>query len=128
MSAAIPVTPKTRVLVVDDERTIRDLLRRSLHKADCEVVGEASNGLDGARLAAALLPDVVILDSTMPVLSGEEAAELIRQQAPNAAIVAFSGDLRSCPAWADAYLHKGSGGLIQSLMMVVGVATLGKVK
>ena len=111
---------RIRVVIVDDEDSVRALLGRSLQKADCEVVGEAGNGLDGAKLAGLLQPDVVILDSGMPVMGGEAAAELIRQAAPNAAIVAFSGQLTDCPPWADAYLNKGSGGLMQSLLMVVG--------
>jgi DNA-binding NarL/FixJ family response regulator len=120
-----PGASTTRVLVVDDEESIRSLLRRSLQRAKFEVVGEASNGESGVNLAKTLQPDVVILDSNMPVMRGEKAAELIRQQAPRTAIVAFSGDLQACPEWADAYLNKGSSGLIESLLMVVGVAALG---
>jgi two-component system nitrate/nitrite response regulator NarL len=117
---------RTRVLVVDDEESIRSLLRRSLERASFEVVGEASNGVDGVKLVSELQPDVVILDSRMPAMGGEEAAGLMKQGAPQVAIVAFSGELRECPSWADAYLNKGSSGLIQSLLMVVGVATLGR--
>lgn len=124
MTTASQVSP-TRVLVVDDDDEIRNLLRRSLLRAGFEVVGEAPNGSDGAQLAGVLQPDVVILDSEMPVMDGEGSAVLIREQAPQAIIVAFSGQLRSCPAWADAYLNKGSGGLIQNLVTVVGLATLG---
>lgn len=125
-AASTPSEPTaTRVLIIDDEEGIRNLLRRSLQRAKFEVVGEAANGEDGVRLAATLQPAVVILDSNMPGISGEKAAELIRQQAPRSAIVAFSGDLLSCPPWADAYLNKGSSGLIESLLMVVGVAASG---
>ena len=120
-----PQAPTTRVLVVDDDDEIRNLLRRSLLRAGFEVVGEAPNGSDGAQLAGVLQPDVVVLDSEMPVMDGEASAVLIREQAPQTVIVAFSGKLRSCPSWADAYLNKGSGGLIQSLVTVVGLATLG---
>lgn len=118
-------TSTKRILVIDDEDGIRDLLRRSLVRAGFAVVGEAANGVDGAQMAGALQPDVIILDSEMPVMDGASAAELIRQQAPASLIVAFSGQLRSCPEWADAYLNKGSGGLIQSLITVVGLVTMG---
>lgn len=127
MKHADSLTPVTRVLVIDDEDSVRNLLRRALQKANFEVVGEAGNGNDGAELAGVLQPDVVILDSNMPGLGGEGAAGLIRLSAPKASIVAFSGALRSCPDWADAYLNKGSEGLIQSLLTVVGIAALGSV-
>ena len=120
-----PDVPPTRVLVIDDEDSIRDLLRRSLVRANFAVVGEAANGVDGAQLAGALQPDVIILDSEMPVMDGPTTAALIRQEAPSSLIVAFSGQLRSCPDWADAYLSKGSGGLIQSLITVVDLVTMG---
>lgn len=122
---AVPQPMVPRVLVVDDDENVRSLLRRSLQRAKFDVVGEADNGSEGAELARVLQPDVVILDFNMPVMGGEEAASLIRQQASRSAIVAFSGELRSCPEWADAYLNKGSGGLIESLVAVVGIATLG---
>jgi AmiR/NasT family two-component response regulator len=125
MSSDIKGLRPTRVLVIDDERSIRDLLRRSLQKAHCEVVGEAADGVEGACLADELQPDVVVLDSVMPLMGGEEAALRIRKQVPGVTIVAFSGELQSCPEWADAYLTKGSRGLIDSLVMVVGVSTLG---
>ena len=124
MKATTNGNTSVRVVVIDDEESVRSLLRRSLQRARCEVVGEASNGLDGARLAGELQPDVVVLDSMMPILGGEAAAALIREQAPETSIVAFSGELASCPEWADAYLNKGSGGLMESLLMVVGVSCM----
>lgn len=125
MTASDP-SQGTRVLIVDDDEDVRNVLRRSLQRGGFEVVGEASNGIDGADLAGALQPAVVILDSSMPVMDGEEASRLIRQRSPNAAIVAYSGALNSCPPWADAYLNKGSSGLIENLVSVVGIAALGK--
>ncbi|MCW8084895.1 response regulator [Sabulicella glaciei] len=60
-----------RVLVVDDSRTIRRLLRGILEGADgLELVGEAADGHEGLRLMAEQRPDLILLDLEMPVLDG----------------------------------------------------------
>jgi two-component system response regulator NreC len=80
-----------RILVVEDHpmarKTICDLLQFELR---FEVVWEAENGLDGVSSAAALQPDVVLLDITMPTLGGIEAAVRIRRVAPKARIIFLS--------------------------------------
>jgi DNA-binding NarL/FixJ family response regulator len=82
----------TGVLVCDDAPDMRALLRDALD-ADprLRVVGEAPDGTDALRLAAALQPDVVLLDIGMP---GPEPADVVagvRRAAPDAAIVVLSG-------------------------------------
>src|SRR5881409_3686371 len=64
--------PKTiRVLLVDDHETVREGLRLLVDaQADMQVVGEAGDGRDGLERVAALKPDVVVLDLTMPGMSG----------------------------------------------------------
>lgn len=69
-----------RVLLADDHHLVRQALRALLEKADgIEVVGEAENGREAAKLAQRLRPDVVVLDVAMPVLNGIQAAERIRR-------------------------------------------------
>jgi two-component system response regulator AlgR len=64
-----------RILIVDDEAPARARLRALLEgAAGSEVVGEAASGDEALRLAAALAPDVVLLDVRMPGMSGLEAA------------------------------------------------------
>jgi DNA-binding NarL/FixJ family response regulator len=55
-----------------------------------EVICEAANGIEGAHAAEELQPDVVVLDVTMPMLGGIEAAARIRRLAPKARIVFLS--------------------------------------
>jgi two-component system, LytTR family, response regulator LytT len=71
-----------RALIVDDEQLARDELRFLLEQLEgVSVVGQAGNGLEAARLAADLRPDLVMLDVQMPGLTGFEVArQLLRQQ------------------------------------------------
>jgi DNA-binding NarL/FixJ family response regulator len=80
-----------RVLIVDDDHRIRDLLRLYLDRSSrCEVVGEGRDGHDAIRLADDLEPDVVILDITMPGLSGLDALPAIRRVAPRARVLVYT--------------------------------------
>ena len=82
----------TRVLVVDDQGSMRDLLRWTLEEdPQFRVVGEASGGREAVALARHYQPDLVILDLAMPGVGGLEALPLIRAVAPLAKIVVLSG-------------------------------------
>ena len=59
----------TKILSVDDSRTIRLIVGRAFKPYDCEVV-EACNGEEGLATAASEKPDLIILDVTMPVMDG----------------------------------------------------------
>ena len=108
-----------KVLIVDDEPQIRDLMKRYLVKAGYEVVGESSDGEDAIGKASRLKPDFVLLDNEMPVLSGEDAAGRIRQAATATRIVAVSGSLTSRPAWSDAFLSKTGISMVGELLDLV---------
>ena len=56
-----------KILIVDDSRTSRRILRNILENAGYEVVGEATNGQEGYEKYAELKPDIVTLDITMPL-------------------------------------------------------------
>lgn len=67
------------VLIVDDSRTSRKILRKILEEAGHTVVGEAVNGEDGYLKYQELNPEVVTLDITMPKMDGLEALRLIKK-------------------------------------------------
>src|SRR5689334_11467686 len=72
-----------RVLLVDDHPLFRDGLRMLLSALpDMEVVGEATGGAQAVELAAALRPDVIVMDIKMPGMSGIEATRQILAAAP----------------------------------------------
>ncbi|WP_246304865.1 response regulator [Nocardioides thalensis] len=81
-------TEPVRVLVVDDQELFRRGMTMLLgSEAGIEVVGEASNGVEGVELAKSAAPDVVLLDVRMPKQSGIEACVAIKETVPSAKIV-----------------------------------------
>jgi two-component system nitrate/nitrite response regulator NarL len=79
------------VLIVDDNAVVRSSLRR-LFKTypEFEVSGEAENGQDAIDKAERLKPDLIILDLAMPVMTGLEAAPVLRKMLPDAALILFT--------------------------------------
>ena len=75
------------VLIVDDSRTSRKVLRDILERAGYTIVGEAVNGQEGFDEYMKLKPDIVTMDITMPVLDGIDSLKLIREADPNAKVV-----------------------------------------
>jgi DNA-binding NarL/FixJ family response regulator len=76
-----------RLLLADDHRMLREGLRRTMEEEGLEVVGEAGDGEEALRLAAALRPDVVLMDVTMPVLDGVEATRQLHEHLPEIPVV-----------------------------------------
>lgn len=75
------------ILIVDDSRTSRKLLRIILEGCGHTVVGEAGNGEEGYLKYQELQPDVVTLDITMPKMDGIEALKLIMHKDKKAKVV-----------------------------------------
>jgi DNA-binding NarL/FixJ family response regulator len=80
-----------RILLVDDQALFREGLRTllSLHE-DIEVVGEAGDGRDALEAAAALRPDVVLMDLRMPVLDGVAATRRLKESAHPARVIVLT--------------------------------------
>jgi two-component system response regulator MprA len=78
------------ILVIDDEGKLRELLDRTL-TAEGHFVHHAADGVEGCEVAAAIQPEVVLVDLWMPRREGLEAIRRIRQCVPEALIVAMSG-------------------------------------
>ncbi|MFI5840026.1 response regulator transcription factor [Catenuloplanes sp. NPDC051500] len=75
-----------RVLVVDDDPTVSDVVRRYLEQAGCEV-RLAADGAAGLAAIAAQRPDLVVLDLMMPGIDGIEVCRVLRRQLPDLPVV-----------------------------------------
>ena len=82
----------TRVVIAEDEAIIRLDLRETLEEEGYEVVGDCGRGDEAVALVKKMVPDVVILDIKMPVMTGLEAAKLITETkiCPVVMLTAFS--------------------------------------
>ncbi len=107
------MTDTIRVLVVDDDPLVRSALRLMLGgQAHIEIVGEAGDGAEGAELAAAVRPDVALVDIRMPVMDGlvATATMLARPNPPRVIVLTtFDADeyvLGALTAGADGFLLK----------------------
>lgn len=108
---------KVRILLGDDHTLVRQGLRKILEeRSDWEVVGEAANGREAARLALDLKPAIAILDIAMPILNGIEATRQVVRRDPSVRVLILSMYsnasyvVQALQAGASGYLLKDSAG------------------
>lgn len=86
------------VLLVDDVAELRAVIRQALRlRGGFEVLGEAGDGAAAVRAARRLKPDVVVLDLGLPDLAGKELVGSLRDAAPEAQVVVYTGSVTSEP-------------------------------
>ncbi len=102
-----------RILIVDDHELVRRGVRSILvTRPEWEICGEAADGSDAIEKARELKPDVVLLDITMPLMNGLDAARIIRRDVPQAKVIILSQyegaemRARALEAGAQAYVSK----------------------
>lgn len=107
---------KKRILIVDDHSIVREGVRRLLEdNQDVEVVGQAGDVPEALAQVKSGSPDLVLMDITMPGLSGIEGTRMIRQQFPNVQVLILTmheGDeyfFDALMAGASGYILKGAG-------------------
>jgi DNA-binding NarL/FixJ family response regulator len=79
-----------RILIADDHPLTREALSGLLAASGFDVVGQATDGAEAVEQAGALNPDLVLLDLTMPGMDGLTALPLIRDAAPETAVVVLT--------------------------------------
>jgi len=101
-SAKLGSLKTMRVLIVDDNNEYRRFLRRILEvQQDWMLVGEASDGEEGVRLAQQLKPDVILMDIDMPGTNGLQATRRIKHSFAGATVLLLS-------AWDSAAYRQGA--------------------
>ncbi len=105
-----------RVVVADDHAIVREGIRHVLERAPrVEVVGEAGDGLEALDVVASTSPDIVVLDVSMPQLTGLEVTQRLRDDGQSIGILILSmfDDpeyvLQAMRAGADGYVLKDAG-------------------
>jgi two-component system NarL family response regulator len=82
---------RIKVLIADDHRVVREGLAAILKtKENIQVVGEAQDGQEAVEKARALLPDVILMDVSMPRMTGVEATRIIKREFPHIGVVALT--------------------------------------
>ncbi len=82
----------TKILVVDDDKVVREVLKAILREEGFDVVGEAKDGTGALSLVLKLSPDVVCLDVNMPGMSGLDVLKSLQDQAPDIKVIMVTGD------------------------------------
>ncbi len=102
---------KTRVMLVDDHAVVRSGLRRMLEQRhQVEVVAEADSGEQAYQFYGECLPDVAVIDLSMPGMGGLEAVRRIITRYPEAVMLVFS--MHENPAFASQALKAGARGYV----------------
>jgi len=102
---------RTKILVVDDHKITRDGLCALIAKqSDMGVIGEAENGREAVSLVQKLMPDVVIMDISMPDLNGIDATRQIRAVSPSTKVIALS--MYSDKRYVEGMLSAGVSGYL----------------
>jgi two-component system, NarL family, nitrate/nitrite response regulator NarL len=114
------MTDRIRVLLVDDHALFRSGIKSLLLRSgEFEIVGEAGDGLEGAKRAKQLRPDVVLLDLHMPGVSGRDALQLIREDAPGTQVL-----MLTVSEDAEDLLHTLRGGAAGYLLKNIAAESL----
>jgi two-component system, chemotaxis family, chemotaxis protein CheY len=78
------------VVIVDDNAVVRRTVGHAFLESGCRFFGEAENGAEGIEVVKQVKPDVAILDLSMPVMNGLQAAVVLRKLFPHMPIILFS--------------------------------------
>lgn len=101
----------TRLLIVDDHHLVRTGLRNILERAgEIEVIGEAASGEEAIRLNRDLKPDVILMDISLPGLSGFETTERILSTHPEVHVIVLTAHAR--PPFPTRLLDIGASGFL----------------
>jgi two-component system chemotaxis response regulator CheY len=76
-----------RVIIADDEAHIRLIMKKVIQSINCELIGEAENGIEAVELCKKYKVDIALLDINMPKLTGLDSIKAIKELQPNTLII-----------------------------------------
>jgi DNA-binding NarL/FixJ family response regulator len=116
VSSAHPTSVQgKKILLIDDGKAVRDVIRIFLEKEGFQICGEAADGVEGVEQAKKLKPDLVVLDLAMPRMDGVEAASILSRSMPTVPIVLLTmygdavGSLLASASGISAVISKADG-------------------
>lgn len=112
-----------KILVVDDHAAFRRSLAEFLRsQAGIELVGEAANGSEAVEQAERLHPDLVLMDVSMPTMSGYDATRIIKDRHPETRVFILSS--HSGEVYRSAARESNADGYIEKTSMKSGLSLL----
>ncbi|HXA81065.1 MAG TPA: response regulator [Opitutaceae bacterium] len=104
---------KLRVLVVDDQPAVAEVVADTIQYAGHEIVGIARDGAEAVTRAKELKPDLVVMDISMPKMNGVEAMKAILTAKDAKRVLLMSGEYRSLGVTRDEMMRNGAAGFME---------------
>src|ERR1035437_5539083 len=104
---------KLRVLVVDDQPAVCEVVADTIQYAGHEIVGTAKDGMEAVTRAKELRPDLVVMDISMPRMNGVEAMKAILTAGDAKRVLLMSGEYRSLGGTRDEMTRNGASGFME---------------
>jgi len=104
---------KLRVLVVDDQPAVCEVVADSIAYAGHEIVGKGKDGVEAVSLAKELRPDVVVMDVSMPRMNGVDAMKAILKAGSARRVLLMSGEYRSLGVTRDEMMREGAAAFME---------------
>jgi two-component system chemotaxis response regulator CheY len=104
---------KLRVLVVDDQPAVCEVVADTIAYAGHEIVGKGRDGVEAVSLAQELQPDLVVMDISMPRMNGVEAMKAILGAKSAKRVLLMSGEYRSLGVTREEMTREGAAGFME---------------
>lgn len=112
-SSAASLGKKLRVMVVDDQPAVCEVVADTIQYAGHEIVGTAKDGVEAVERAKELQPDLVVMDILMPRMNGVEAMKAILAAKTAKRVLLMSGEYRSLGVTRDEMMRQGAAGFME---------------
>lgn len=112
-AGSTPGGKKLRVLVVDDQPAVCEVVADTIEYAGHEIVGKAKDGVEAVALSKDLRPDLVVMDISMPRMNGVDAMKAILAAGTATRVLLMSGEYRSLGVTREEMVREGAAGFME---------------